>query len=111
MTVAGVQIPPSPPSKRHTLSGMPFVFDETDLDPRDGSVAGCKPERVRWTMKRGLAGAAVGKIEEKRKPEDFSGHRKRGAKHFKSPLLRQRSTMVLTRNRRALVFIENLIMI
>ncbi|MBQ3096175.1 MAG: hypothetical protein IJC53_07070 [Clostridia bacterium] len=68
---------------------MPFVFDETDLDPRDGSVAGCKPERVRRTMKRGLAGAAVGKIEEKRMPEDFSGHRKRGAKHFKSPLLRQ----------------------
>ena len=74
---------------------MPFVFDETDLDPRDGSVAGCKPERVRWTMKRGLAGAAVGKIEEKRKPEDFSGHRKRGAKHFKSPLLRQKKTYAL----------------
>ena len=29
--------------------------------------------RCRWQMKGACVGAAVGKIEEKRKPEDFSG--------------------------------------
>ena len=34
-------------------------------------------ERRRWRMKRPERVAAVDKIEEKRKPEDFIGHRKR----------------------------------
>ena len=33
-------------------------------------------ERVLWTMQRGGFGASVEKVEEKRKPEHFFGHRK-----------------------------------
>ena len=36
--------------------------------------------RCRWQMKDKRFGAAVDKIEEKRKPEDFIGHRKPAAK-------------------------------
>ena len=36
-------------------------------------------ERCRWQMKRAERVAAVEKIEEKRKPEDFFGHRNRRA--------------------------------
>ena len=35
--------------------------------------------RCRWQMKDKYFGAAVDKIEEKRKPEDFIGHRKPAA--------------------------------
>ena len=35
-------------------------------------------ERRRWRIQRADLGAAVEKIEEKRQPEDFFGHRKRG---------------------------------
>jgi len=35
--------------------------------------------RCRWQMKDKYFGAAVDKIEEQRKPEDFIGHRKPAA--------------------------------
>ena len=38
---------------------------------------GERGERCRWQMKRAERVAAVEKIEEKRKPEDFFGHRNR----------------------------------
>ena len=38
---------------------------------------GERTERCRWQKKRGERVAAVEKIEEKRKPEDFFGHRNR----------------------------------
>ena len=40
---------------------------------------GERTERCRWQMKRGERVAAVEKIEEKRKPEDFFGHRNRNS--------------------------------
>ena len=47
---------------------------------------GERPDRRRWRRKGGERVAAVDKIEEKRKPEDFIGHRNRGsnAKHCDS---------------------------
>ena len=38
---------------------------------------GERPDRCRWQRKGGERVAAVDKIEEKRKPEDFIGHRNR----------------------------------
>ena len=40
---------------------------------------GERAERCQWQEKRGERVAAVEKIEEKRKPEDFFGHRNRRA--------------------------------
>ena len=40
--------------------------------------SGERGERRRWREERPERVAAVDKIEEKRKPEDFIGHRKRG---------------------------------
>ena len=45
-------------------------------------LGGIKSERVLWTMKRGFYAAAVEKIEDQRKPEDFFGHRKGVAIRF-----------------------------
>ena len=42
---------------------------------------GERPDRCRWQRKGGERVAAVDKIEEKRKPEDFIGHRNRRAGH------------------------------
>ena len=41
--------------------------------------AGERYERCLWQMKRAERVAAVEKIEEKRKPDDFFGHRNRGS--------------------------------
>ena len=40
---------------------------------------GERPDRRQWREKGGERVAAVDKIEEKRKPEDFIGHRNRGS--------------------------------
>ena len=42
-------------------------------------------ERSRCEEERAGVGAAVEKIEEKRQPEDFFGHRKRGCEATSSP--------------------------
>ena len=39
---------------------------------------GERAERCRWQIQRGERVAAVDKIEDQRKPEDFIGHRNRG---------------------------------
>ena len=57
---------------------------ERDLNP-SAEGAGIACERVRWTKQRAGDGAAVEKVEEKRKPDDFFGHRKRGCKATSSP--------------------------
>ena len=41
------------------------------------TLEGERAERCQWQKKRGERVAAVEKIEEKRKPEDFFGHRNR----------------------------------
>ena len=56
----------------HLPSG--YASDErSSLDKRG--------ERCRWQMKRPERSAAVDKIEEKRKPKDFIGHRKPGCRN------------------------------
>jgi len=42
-----------------------------------GALPGERCERRRWRMKEAERVTAVDKIEEKRKPEDFIGHRNR----------------------------------
>ena len=49
------------------------------------SVSGNACSRRRWRIQRAGVGAAVEKIEEKRQPEDFFGHRKRGCEATSSP--------------------------
>ena len=56
-------------AKLHPLTGL--------AGKKEMSPTGERAERCRWQMKRGERVAAVEKIEEKRKPEDFFGHRKR----------------------------------
>ena len=57
----------------HLISQKSKIFDSF---PSRGERA----ERCQWQEKRGERVAAVEKIEEKRKPEDFFGHRNRRAK-------------------------------
>ena len=45
--------------------------------PRNSRIGGERPDRRRWREEGGERVAAVEKIEEKRKPEDFFGHRNR----------------------------------
>ena len=59
-----------------------FLFAPAELvlyapgyESDERSSLGERAERRRWWMKRGEGGAAVEKIEEQRKPEDFFGHR------------------------------------
>ena len=47
---------------------------------------GERAERCQWQKKRGERVAAVEKIEEKRKPEDFFGHRNRKARGAAAPV-------------------------
>ena len=49
------------------------------------SVSGNACERRRWRIQRAGVGAAVEKIEEKRQPEDFFGHRKRAGSSPSAP--------------------------
>ena len=42
------------------------------------SSLGKRPDRRRWREEGGARSAAVEKIEDQRKPEDFFGHRKPG---------------------------------
>ena len=53
--------------------------------PLQNRVPGNACERRRGREQRAGVGAAVEKIEEKRQPEDFFGHRKRGCKATSSP--------------------------
>ena len=46
-----------------------------------GNACSCR----RWRIQRAGVGAAVEKIEERRQPEDFFGHRKRGCEATSSP--------------------------
>ena len=50
------------------------------------SSRGERAERCQWQKKRGERVAAVEKIEEKRKPEDFFGHRNRRALGAAAPV-------------------------
>ena len=75
-----------PHKENYPLRVVLFVF----FYCRVGSAAACEQSkalalgkilvRCRWQMKDKDFGAAVDKIEEKRKPEDFIGHRKPAAK-------------------------------
>ncbi len=75
----------------HSVKGCPWVsFDRICLSGRSGNAASGEQSRVpalgktalrcRWQMKQGGFSAAVDKIEDQRKPDDFIGHRKPAAK-------------------------------
>ena len=53
--------------------------------PLQNRVPGNACSRRRWRIQRAGVGAAVEKIEERRQPEDFFGHRKRGCEATSSP--------------------------
>ena len=55
-----------------------MVLYTTGYETGERSSLGKRGERCRRQMQRPERSAAVEKIEEKRKPEDFFGHRKPG---------------------------------
>ena len=78
---------PSAPAKQKSLrfTRRLFCFTEQRRTRGTRSVPGNACERRRWRIQRADLGAAVEKIEEKRQPEDFFGHRKRGCEATSSP--------------------------
>ena len=60
-----------------------------------GRITCFSDERRRWRMQRGVKGAAVGIIEEKREPEDYSGNRNPEGRWFKSFLRNHRNTVAV----------------
>ena len=51
---------------------------------------GERSKRCQWQVQRGERVAAVGRIEERRKPEDFTGYRNRGRGFLRSPSARSK---------------------
>ena len=68
---------PLPDKKGLRLCGGLSCFIEQKRTRGMRSVPGNACSRRRWRIQRAGVGAAVEKIEEKRQPEDFFGHRKR----------------------------------
>ena len=72
---------PVPCSKKDsTPSGCCLFLEWEGIEPMAMELSGGeRTERCQWQIKRGERVAAVDKIEDQRKPEDFIGHRNRGA--------------------------------
>jgi len=71
---------PSPVAKSREASEWPrSVCNAGAPSPRrtQGTATGERGERCRWQIKRAKRVAAVDKIEDQRKPEDFIGYRNR----------------------------------
>ena len=63
-----------------------LVLRSPDYESDERSSLGKRGERCLWQMKRPKRSAAVEKIEDQHKPEDFFGHRKPGV-HTEMPTL------------------------